>query len=428
MTAVSAKFEPARVQQRPIVPIVVMQHVEDAAVIHGTRSRLVTAPHVQLSHLRRADLRLAAHLDGLQVAGERAWELCESALENVTVGGVFVATVRAILDKRQDRLDRLFTLAQTIPEAQRGLTAAFGWVEADALRGVVVNFLNAPDPFVQQVGLAASAMHRVDPNLAASRRIEHASPLVRARALRAAGELGKRELVSAVARFVQDEAVECRFWAANAAVLLGDRRAAIDVLRTFAMSENPQRSRALDLLQQTLSLPEGHTFMQELMRDPANLRLAIRAAGVLGDPAYLPWLMEHMTNDAMARIAGESFSLITGADLAWLDLERKPPEQVTAGPSDVPDETNVEMDQDEGLPWPDAERIGRWLAQNGSRFPQGQRYFVGAPVTREHCIEVLRTGYQRQRILAAHHLCLLEPGSVLFEWRAPEWRQAQALA
>jgi hypothetical protein len=27
MTAVSAKFEAARVQQRPIVPIVVMQHV-----------------------------------------------------------------------------------------------------------------------------------------------------------------------------------------------------------------------------------------------------------------------------------------------------------------------------------------------------------------------------------------------------------------
>lgn len=428
MDAVSARFEPARVQQRPIVPIVVMQHVEDAAVIHGTRSRFVTAPHLQLSHLRRADMRLAAHLHGLHVAGERAWELCASALETPTVGGVFVAGVRAILDKRQDRLDHLFTLARTIPEAQRGLLAAFGWVDADALRGVVVTLLNSADPFIQQAGLAASGMHRVDPNLAAGRWIEHASPLVRARALRVAGQLGKRELVSALARFVHDEDVECRFWAAHSAILLGDRQAAIDVLRTFGMTENPRRSRALDLVQQTLTLPQGHSLLQELMSDPANLRQAIRAAGVLGDPACIGWLIGQMTNDAIARVAGESFSLITGADLAWLDLERKPPDLVAAEPNDVPSDANVEMDEDEGLPWPDVERIERWWSRNSSRFASGQRYLVGAPVTREHCIEILKTGYQRQRILAAHHLCLLEPGSVLFEWRAPVWRQAQALA
>lgn len=428
MSAVSAKFDAARVQQRPIVPIVIAQHVEDAAVIHGTRSRFVKAAHVQLAHLRRADLRLAAHLEGLQVAGERAWAMCESALENVTVGGVFVATLRAILDKKQDRLDRLFTLAQTIPEAGRGMTAAFGWVEADALRGVVVTLLNSSDPFTQRTGLAASGMHRVDPNLVAGRWIEHASPLVRARAMRVAGELGKIELVSALGRFVHDEDPECKFWAAYSSVLLGDRQAGLDVLRTFARIENPQRSRALDLVLQTSTLQEGQALGQELARDPANLRQTIRIAGVLGDPAYIPWLIQQMTNDAVARVAGESFSLITGADLAWLDLERKPPEVVAAEPTDAPDEANVEMDEDEGLPWPDAERIQRWIAQNGSRFPSGQRHFVGTPLAREQCIEVLKNGYQRQRILAAHHLCVLDPGSVLFEWRAPAWRQAKALA
>lgn len=43
----------------------------------------------------------------------------------------------------------------------------------------------------------------------------------------------------------------------------------------------------------------------------------------------------------------------------------------------------------------------RWLIQGSARFQRGQRYFMGAPVTREHCIDVLKNGYQRERILAA---------------------------
>jgi hypothetical protein len=80
------------------------------------------------------------------------------------------------------------------------------------------------------------------------------------------------------------------------------------------------------------------------------------------------------------------------------------------------------------LPWPDIAKVERWWAANASRFQKGTRYFMGAPVTREHCIEVLKNGYQRQRILAAHYLCLLEPGTPLFNTSAPAWRQQRWLA
>jgi hypothetical protein len=53
---------------------------------------------------------------------------------------------------------------------------------------------------------------------------------------------------------------------------------------------------------------------------------------------------------------------------------------------------------------------------------------MGQPVTKEHCIQVLKTGYQRQRILAAQYLCLLEPGTPLFNTAAPAWRQQRLLA
>jgi uncharacterized protein (TIGR02270 family) len=142
----------------------------------------------------------------------------------------------------------------------------------------------------------------------------------------------------------------------------------------------------------------------------------------------VPWLIEQMNSDQFARQAGESFSLITGADLAWLDLERKPPEGLETGPNDNPDDPNVDMDPDDGLPWPDVDRVKRWWSANLNRFAAGERYFIGQPVTPAHCIEVLKTGYQRQRMLAAFHCTLQQPGTPLFEWRAPAWRQQQALA
>jgi len=127
-------------------------------------------------------------------------------------------------------------------------------------------------------------------------------------------------------------------------------------------------------------------------------------------------------------VAGEAFSLIAGADLARLGLDRKPPKTFESGPNDDPDDPNVAMDPDEGLPWPDVERVDQWWEAQSSRFPKGIRYFMGVPVTREHCIAVLQNGYQRQRILAAQYLCLLEPGTPLFDTSAPAWRQQRLLA
>ena len=86
------------------------------------------------------------------------------------------------------------------------------------------------------------------------------------------------------------------------------------------------------------------------------------------------------------------------------------------------------MDPDDGLPWPDVQKIEAWWHANGTHFQKGTRYFMGQPVTREHCIDVLKNGYQRQRILAAHYLCLLEPGTPLFNTSAPAWRQQRLLA
>ncbi len=85
------------------------------------------------------------------------------------------------------------------------------------------------------------------------------------------------------------------------------------------------------------------------------------------------------------------------------------------------------MDPDDSLPWPDVEKIQQWWAANASQFQSGTRYFMGALATPEHCLQMLKDGFQRQRMAAAEYRCLLQPGTPLFNTRAPAWRQQRRL-
>ncbi|UHD16112.1 TIGR02270 family protein [Thiocapsa bogorovii] len=411
---------------RPI-PAVVQQHAEEAALLRHTRSVLVDAPHVKLHHLARLDERIAAHLDGLAVAGEYGSGLCEGALESPGTGEVFATAVGAIEAKDQGRLEKLYAIAKTIPEARRGLISAFGWVSAQHLEGIVSGLLGSADAFRRLVGIAACTMHGVDSGAGLAKAISDPEPALRARALRAAGESGRRDLLRACVAALKDENDEARIWAAWSAVLLGRDEQGVKALAGIALSPSPFREPALRLLLKVVDQADAKELLRRLASDPADRRLLILGSGFAGDPAYLPWLIQQMDDPKLSRSAGEAFALVTGLDLSFLDLDRTPPEDLESGPSENPEDDDVAMDPDESLPWPDPAKLQQWWVANSVRFRPGARYFMGAPVSREHCTEVLRNGFQRQRAAATEYLCLLNPGSTLFPIRAPAWRQKRWL-
>ena len=410
------------------IPNVVNQHLSDAVSLRTTRSYLVSAPHVKMLHLGRADERLAAHLDGVAVAGEFGSQMAQVALESPGRGEVFVAAVRALDDRDANRLDNLSAIAAALPDGLTGLVSAFGWVSAPVLKGIVSGLLTNPDPFRKRIGTAACALHRVDPGPALAAAIASADLALRARALRCAGEVGRLDLLPALASSLKDEDPECRFRAAHSAVLLGDRGNALTLLGRIALQPGPFRLQALALALFATDSVSALELVRQLAGEREDVRLLIRALGFAGDVTRIPWLIGLMSDDELARLAGESFSFITGADLAWLDLERKPPENFESGPNDNPDDEDVSMDDDDGLPWPDQAKVQAWWSANAHRFESGVRYFMGAPPSSEHCLQVLKEGYQRQRIAAAHYLCLLRPGTPLFNCAAPAWRQKRLLA
>ncbi|MEO7206405.1 MAG: TIGR02270 family protein [Steroidobacteraceae bacterium] len=411
-----------------VVPDVIFQHSQDAPFLYDVRTKLATAHDVKLKGLRRFDDRLAAHLDGLLVAGEQAWPLLNAGLATATAGTLFAATVMALAAKSSDHLNRLYALAEAIPHSQRGLISALGWVEQQQLRGVVKTLLASPNSFLRYLGVSACGLHRVDSGKAGDTVVEEPDSACRARGLRAAGEMGRQDVLPALLRMLTADDDASRFWSAWSAVLLGNRGAAPAVLSAFGEAPGLFQARAFRLSLQAMDQHGAQEWLRKLARSDVNLRLLIQGSGIAGDPKYIPWLIQHMTDVKTARLAGEALSLIAGLDLANTKLNRDPPDYADIGPNDDPDDANVVTDEDNGLPWPDQERISEWWQANVGRFEVGARYFLGAPVTRENCLRVLSDGFQRQRILAAHYLCLLEPGTTLFEWRAPAFRQQRLLA
>jgi uncharacterized protein (TIGR02270 family) len=242
-----------------------------------------------------------------------------------------------------------------------------------------------------------------------------------------AGELGQIDAIPSCRGAMADQDSDCRLWASWSSVLLGDRGRGLALLTEFGLSQGFE-NRAFRLALQAVPPSSAHKILQDLSHEPQGWRKLIAGSGISGDPAYIPWLIKHAGDLKKARLAGEAFVLITGADLGLDGLDRPAPKNFESGPNDNPEDSNVDMDPDDGLPWPDVEKIEKWWAGNASRFQKGTRYFMGAPVTKEHCIDVLKNGYQRQRILAAHYLCLLDPGTPLFNTSAPAWRQQRLLA
>jgi len=409
-----------------------MQHAQESAMLRHVRSVLVRAPHVRLHQLQRLDERIAAHLDGLAVAGAFGAECCTAALERPGTGEVFAAAVVAIESRDAAALERLIALAGTLPPARRGLLSALGWVSAVQLKGIVSPLLTAADAGRKALGLGACRLHHADPGAALAAALRDAAAPLRAEAARCAGVLGRSALLPQLLDAVADADPQVQFDAASAACLLGDRGAALDHLSAMAQADKPHANDALTgvLLAADFSRAQGvvRQLAQAGRETLAQRRRLVRACGLLGDTHFVPWLIDLMADDTLARLAGEAFSLITGADLAALDLERKPPEGVEAGPNEDPEDENVALDEDDSLPWPDQGKLQRWWHARAAGLPAGRRIFMGAVPSPEVMARVLREGFQRQRIVAAQWHCLLAPGSRLFATAAPAWRQQRRVA
>lgn len=386
-------------QAHSVIPHIIDQHAEEAAFLWLLRHNAVYAPHYNLKDLAKLDNRVEAHIDGLRIAGDYGWEACCNNLEFKGAGEVFAAGLLALEGNNIDRINKVYQVAEETPETLTGLVSAFGWVEPHLLQGKVSGLLVSKNPLWRQVGIAACAIHRVNPGKYLDQAIQDGDTQLRIRALRAAGELGRADLKQIIIEQVNDQDVTVSLWAAWSAVLLGARGNALSRLQTSIIGDSGFSVKAMSVAFRVLDLQAVKGLLKGLVQNEDRLRDAIIGTGISGDPSYIPWLIKQMEVPKLAKIAGESFSFITGVDIAYEDL-----------------------------PCPDPLLIGRWWKQRQQDFLPGQRYLSGKPANEPQCQSVLRSGKQRQRQAAALELALMQPATPLFETRDIGKRQQQWLS
>jgi len=390
---------------------------DDASFLWLYRDQAVRSPNYNGSEVAELDDRIEAHLDGLRVAGDIGWQTVENNLSWREAGEVFTGTAIAFSIGKKRFIDQVMEIGAQSPKTARGAISGMAWISDRDTTPFIKSYMQSKEPMVQRIGIGACGVMRKDPGEILAQFLKSDSPLVCARALKTAGELGRVDALDACLANLNNKDSEVQFWAAWSAALLGDLEAT-EVLKNIALQGGSRAERACDMAGRNMNVKDAQNWLQELGSTSENLRMAIIFANAIGMPVLIGWLINMMTIPELARKAGEAFTNITGADLVELQLAGDQPEAFEAGPSENPAEEMVEMDADEDLPWPDVNRVAQWWAAHTSSFEPHQRYLLGRPVVMDSLKDVLQNGKQTQRHAAALELAMLSPGHPLIEVRA----------
>lgn len=435
-TAIACKFEPERlpvgfkltVSATSVIPDVIAQHAEEAAFLWILRRGATRKPNFSIVDLSDLDMRVDSHLDGLYLAGEPAWNICQKELGLKGPGELFAAAAVAFAQCDNEKIEIVLAAAAKAPMEVSGIASALGWLPQALAQPLINKLTLSSEALHRYVGITAAAAQRHNPGSVLTTAVEEADLRIRARAMRAVGELGICELLPALRYNFTSTDPACRYWAAWSYALRADApMTALEVLREIAESDSIFREGAAAMAVRRMNVVSALTWYDKFLSKLSNFRIAILTAGALGDSDAVPWLIDLMRQKELARVAGEAFTTITGADLDQLKLEMRPPKDVETGPTDNQADDSVEMDLDDKLPWPDRDLIKAWWDKNKGRFKAGTRYLCGQPIAESHLQHVLRYGYQRQRYAAALELAMMNPGQPLFNVCAPGFRQKQLL-
>lgn len=397
---------------------IVERHADEAAFLWERRERACRSPLFDLEALADIDRRLQANLEGLVLAGDVGLQKSLDVLERGTRAELFTAVHVAAELGDALALARLLVIAEKARLDERAVISALAWLSRPRADRILAELLASEcPPSLHRLGIAAHAARREDPGAALERALGSSDAALRARASRAVGQLGRRDLLPMLRAEVQSGQDGVQAWAAWSAVLLGDRGAG-RVLWRVTEQGGPMASVACDLAVRCLAAPEAAALLEHLARSPETLPAALAGAAALGDPACVPWVLDvGESAPSHSRAAAWVYATITGATL-------EPPLAVRVPTVDPSDEqvASSRVDPCEDLPLPDSGALRSHWARARSGFTAGERRLGGRLINATSLDERLRAGVQPWRASAAVELALAS-GRGLFPVRAPAWVQ-----
>lgn len=395
---------------------IVSQHLVESGALWQVRQSNIFAPHWKQDDLRRIESRIEAHLDGLRIAGEEAVQLVTAYLDdNSDSSGAFVYSHLCFAGEIKGGEEQLRERVLKKPAMAKGIAAGICWTNSSTVDRVMARWLGSNEASHRLTGLNIASFARLNPGLDLEKCLFDKNVTLRAEALRIVGTMGYGAWAKQLKSELRSQDLACRFSAAWSLARLNGDPAAIAELQTITLAESTYRIPALHMLIRRLDPGAARKLITMLSKIPGAERLVLFAIGVWGDPVDVPFLLEKMKQTPYARIAAESFTFITGLNLAENNFDGPIPEDHEPLPNEDPLDDRVEMDPDENLPWPIVEKIHAWWNANRSRFREGTRYLVGEPLSETRCNQIVLDGYQRQRAYAALELAIQHPGQPMID-------------
>lgn len=377
-----------------VIPPILRQHAEGAAFLWTQRGRMFHDPAFGETDLGRLDRRLAAHIDGMLASGPAAFAEAEARFDDFPEAGeMFAWAVTALASGSEPALSAALERAGASgPATWRGLSGAVAWAGPGAVSQYVKGWFSGHDRLLRLLAVTACSHHRVDPGDWLDRCLADDDPMVRARALRLLGEIGRTDRTGGAIEglMAADEAE--RFAAARSALLLGRKDHARPVLCTLAEAGGKTAAAATELAV-LCGGAELRRWLGGLMRRPDRTEAAVMAAGAIRDPDVREWLIDRSSDPDLSALVGRSLRAALDFDLDDTDVFATDPSVLG------PDFTG----RDDG-PWPVAGRLRTAMAKHG-----GHGRFTSLIARRRECLSA--------RIAA--------PGGRLEDWRQrrnyPAW-------
>ena len=411
---------------RPILWDIYEEHLSEAAWLWGEWEQSLDSPLYSIADVAIGpEERLRAHLDGLVLGGAPvAQKLLLPALANEDLGEVAAAAWALAQAEGADHQDAVVeALAAAPPPVQAAIGRAL-WLSPAAdisrllplwndgsppLRALIFDVFGPREPqWVRE---------RLDPMFRSGQ-----PPLVAA-ALRAVRRIRDRDFTDPVRFALQYPHPEVHQEILTTGLALGLKET-WGLCRTIAAAPGPNRRLALGLLAISPD-PKDRDFVRSLAADSGAGRDAVWAMGFCADVKAVDGLIQAMSNPETAKIAGESFTGITGVPL--VGALTKPGETVGPEVEEVGlDDPPPVVRADDYLPEPNPEAVAKWWDKERNRYHPVIRYIQGQPRQTDALRPALTTAATWRREVLSTELTISlvsAPRLELGDWARNQIRQ-----
>lgn len=398
------------------------EHLSEIEFLLEQRLRYVRDSAFSWPGLARLERRIDAHVDAMRAGGAVALELAREAMAGGDEAQVMAGAHVIVSFQEADEIDGLGEALHTLEETAADLLRVWEEVlvlsEHPRTTDRTNSLLSSPRPEVRTAAARILGRRHEGNAERILPLLDAGSPEIREAAVMALARLDYRPALSVIERLLQY--VPVSEWEALtfAALCLGSPRALQHCRQACqAGGELPLGfPRLLALAGQERDLP----ILQKLCAHPKLASRAVSALGILGVPSSVPFLIEHLSSDALeVRLAaGSALNLLTGAGLQVKTrlLEEGAEE----------DEPGREVH----LPLTDADTWMSWWDGHLPGFSGARRFRLGKPFSLNLCIgeiEDPRSPFDvRER--AAQELRIHSGQAIGFEPDWPVRRQRAAIA